>query len=345
MPDVKYCYRCGRRVSPEHTDCWYCGTTLHRTIRPERRCPYCDEIVRERAIKCANCGEFLDQPVEVEKEKAARAKAESAPPPGPRVEPRRDRTIEASARPDPGRAIEQKSRLKLEAPTRFREEEKVEGDAGDTAESPEVPESVLKGRTKPKDLIRVERDKRDMATVEVEVESAPPPARRTRTVDVALPPDAVQGGEIAPGLFARIKRLFAGNPPPPPPRMDVRERSRYRICAICGTEILSTDNYCFHCGQKYAREQFRFSTRVHAPLNFGLYAVAAICLVPHLLYFVVPAKSPGWLLLLSGVATAGVLGYSATNSIDRRNRAVSWILLLVAMGIIAVPLLLEYGPE
>lgn len=345
MAEVKYCYRCGRRVSPGHTDCWYCGTTLHRTIRPERRCPYCDEVVRERAIKCANCGEFLDQPVEVEKEKAARPRAEPASPPPPKASPRRDRTLEVSARPDPRRAIEQKSRLKLEAPTRFREGPGRDPDAGATAESPEVPESVLKGRAKPKDLIRVERAEREMATIEVEVEPAKPPARRDGKVEVAVPPDAVEAGEIAPGLFARIKHLFAGSPPPPPPRMDVRERSRFRICAICGTEILATDNYCFHCGQKYAREHFRFSTQVHAPLNFGLYAVAAICLIPHLLYFVVPAKSPAWLLLLSGIGAAGVLGYSATNSIDRRNRVVSWIFLLVALGIVAVPLLLEYGPR
>lgn len=345
MAEVKYCYRCGRRVSPEHTDCWYCGATLHRTIRPERRCPYCDEVVRAKAIKCANCGEFLDQPLEVEKETAGRKRGEPEKPAAPEAGPRRDRTVEVSARPEPGRAIEQKTRLKLEAPTRFRQGKGGETDAGATAESPEVPESVLKGRAKPKDLIRVERGERDMATVEVEVEPAEPPARRAGKTEVAIPPEAAERGEPPQGLLARIKQLFVGAPPPPPPRMEVKERSRYRICAICGTEILSTDNYCFHCGQKYAREHFRFSTRIHAPLRLGVYAVAAVCLIPHLLYFLVPTKAPAWLLLISGIAAVGVLGYSATNSIDRRNRVISWLYLVVAMGIIAVPLLLEYGPE
>lgn len=351
MPHVRYCYRCGRRVSPDQPDCWYCGTTVRRTLRPERRCPYCDEVVRERAIKCANCGEFLDQPASVEKEPRPReSRAEREAPPARPPRPREDRTIKTIDQGrtiDPARAIEQKTRLKLEAPTRFREPARDrDPDAAATAESPSIPESILKGRAKPKDLIPLSRRDRELAVVDVEVEAAPPPARREAPRDLAVAADVRgTGGLRRRGLFDRLKDLLGAAPPPPPPRMEVRENSPYRICAICQTEILATDNYCFHCGQKYAARPFRFAGDVRAPLNFGVYALAAVCMIPHLLYYLVADKPPAWLLLLSGIAAVGLLGYSAANSIDRRNRTVSWLLLLAAFAIMAGPLLLEYNPR
>ncbi len=343
MAHVKYCYRCGRRASPDQPDCWYCGTTVRRTLRPERRCPYCDEVVRDKAIKCANCGEFLDQTVDVERESHGRKRAA----PGERVpvarKPREDRTVQVSRDPE-RRAIEQKTRLKLEAPTRFRSGENRDPDAAATAESPEVPESILKGRAKPKDLIRVERKERELATVEVEVEPAGAPALRKSSPSPAIPAE-VRGDGAIEGFFPRLKALFFGSAPPPAPHLEVQGNTRFRDCAICGTEILTSDNYCYSCGQKYARQNFRFSTQVHAPLNFAAFAVAGICLIPYLLYFLVPSKSPDWLLLISGIGAMGVLGYSATNSLDRRNRVVSWLLLIAALALISIPLFLEYGPE
>jgi hypothetical protein len=339
LAHVRYCYRCGRRASPDQPDCWYCGTTVRRTLRAERRCPYCDEVVREKAIKCANCGEFLDQAVDVERERTGRKRTASDERIPVTRKPREDRTVQVSR--EPARpAIEQKTRLKLEAPTRFRSGANRDPEAAATAESPEIPESVLKGRAKPKDLIRVERKEREIATVEVEVEPAGAPALR----DAASVP-STRAEVRDDGFLSRLRDLFFGSPPAPQPQLEVRATARFRNCAICGTEILVTDNYCFHCGQKYARQDFRFSPQTRAPLNFAAYAMAGVGLIPHLLYFLVPGKSPAWLLLVSAMGVVGILGYSATNSFDRRNRAVSWFLLLASMAVMAVPLVLEYGPE
>jgi hypothetical protein len=158
MADVKYCYRCGRRISKEQPDCWYCGTSVHRTIRPERRCPFCDEVVREKAIKCANCGEFLESPLEVEREPAA-AEGPAPAPSGPpharvaRVDP--PAGTAGAIGEEPRRRLEHVTRPKLEAPTRFRD-----------------------GRPRPtgsRELIRIDPGEREPATVEVVVEPAHPP--------------------------------------------------------------------------------------------------------------------------------------------------------------------------
>lgn len=348
MPHVRYCYRCGRRVSPDQPDCWYCGTSVRRTIRPERRCPYCDEVVRERAKKCASCGEFLDDAVGVEKEGRPRERSvQRQRPPASTPQRREDRTIgtiEGGRTVDPGRAIEQKTRLKLEAPTRFRQEAKDrDPDSAATAESPTIPESILKGRANSRDLVPISRGDRDVATVEVEIERPAPPARRDADRGIAIPVEVRdEEGLRRRGFFDRLRRMFAA-PPPPPPRMEVHENSPYRVCGVCRTEIFANDNYCFHCGQKYATRAFRFASDVHAPLNFGVFAVAAVLLVPHVLYYLVANKPPAWMLLLSGIGAVGVLGYSATNSIDRRNRTVSWILLFAALTLMAIPLGLEFG--
>jgi hypothetical protein len=33
--------------------------------------------------------------------------------------------------------------------------------------------------------------------------------------------------------------------------IDVKPEERYRACVKCGTEILSSDNFCYHCGSQY----------------------------------------------------------------------------------------------
>ena len=66
-PSVNYCYRCGRRVAARSESCYYCGSETGRTIRPPRRCPFCDMQIRSKAVKCPHCGEFLDGRREAER--------------------------------------------------------------------------------------------------------------------------------------------------------------------------------------------------------------------------------------------------------------------------------------
>jgi hypothetical protein len=326
MADVKYCYRCGRRVSKEQPDCWYCGTSVHRTIRAERRCPYCDEVVREKAIKCASCGEFFEAPLEVERERPAGAVGGGSQTKGGRAgEGHTKPKVEAAGalEHEARRAIGHKTRPKLEAPTRFREAKGGE-----------------------RDLIRGDPKEREAATVEIVIEPAGPPARvesAERTITIAG--DEGRGAQGEGGWFGRWRGRGGEAATAGGPRIEVRERSPYRICAICQTEIFASDNYCFHCGQKYAPRAFRFETRTYGPLNLGAYALAGALLIPNLLYYLVENKPAGWLLIGSALASGGVLLNTALRSDDRRNRIVSSVLLAIALAVAAVPLFLTYGPN
>lgn len=58
-PVAKYCYRCGRGLDKGADRCLFCGAPA-RVTEKVRRCPFCDQLIREQAIKCQHCGEFLD---------------------------------------------------------------------------------------------------------------------------------------------------------------------------------------------------------------------------------------------------------------------------------------------
>ncbi len=56
---VKFCRHCGRIVPIDAVECPYCGKN---TLKPvgRKECPFCGEPIREKAVKCKHCGEFLD---------------------------------------------------------------------------------------------------------------------------------------------------------------------------------------------------------------------------------------------------------------------------------------------
>ena len=76
-PSVNYCYRCGKRLGDQRMKCYYCGAPGIREIRPPRRCPFCDLPVRRKAVKCPNCGEFLDERARTKEAVEAEARAQT----------------------------------------------------------------------------------------------------------------------------------------------------------------------------------------------------------------------------------------------------------------------------
>ncbi len=56
---MKFCRHCGRTIDQESVDCPYCGRNTIREVG-RSQCPFCREPVRQGAIKCKHCGEFLD---------------------------------------------------------------------------------------------------------------------------------------------------------------------------------------------------------------------------------------------------------------------------------------------
>lgn len=62
----KYCRYCGRIIPMDSVNCTYCDRNTIRTPG-EKECPICREPIRQKAIKCKHCGEFLDgRPPEVQ---------------------------------------------------------------------------------------------------------------------------------------------------------------------------------------------------------------------------------------------------------------------------------------
>ena len=62
---LEKCYKCGAENKTTHKFCNKCGTDLKaKTI-----CPYCKSSIPIAALKCANCGEWVNEKKEMEIER------------------------------------------------------------------------------------------------------------------------------------------------------------------------------------------------------------------------------------------------------------------------------------
>ncbi len=105
----------------------------------------------------------------------------------------------------------------------------------------------------------------------------------------ANPPVAPQplGGLIPPAMIEWLKqlltKLFRKPEPEEPLTLSARsEEDNYRTCMMCQTEILTADNYCFHCGQQYAQKTFSWGSgtkkrKVEGKSNFFIYMMVVAC--------------------------------------------------------------------
>jgi hypothetical protein len=295
QPEVHFCFKCGRRVDPSRTSCWYCGSTTRRTIRPPKKCSFCGSMIPSDAIKCRHCGEFLDG-----------RKAEAPPPPPTQIVYIVDRRLlqtTADRRLLPGEPIPREVALRLSGPTlRAIEQNRPELLDDPMVQALPAPESSAGGTggkvldiggdvvARPGGEMIVGGRKRPAkeSAPEREDSSEALPARRQAEAPSRLEETPQQAGRGRGGLLMRmlggIGRFLLRTAPGARPRpeagpIDVEPEERYRNCGKCGTEILASDNYCFHCGMQYhqskidLKEEIRIERRVD---NTGIYVLALI---------------------------------------------------------------------
>jgi len=276
--EANFCFRCGRHIGRQALKCWYCAAPTRREIRPPRRCPFCDEPIRPKAIKCHNCGEYLDG--------RDRPAAVSGAAPTP------DLVVEHEIAPEPSRpALPGRERLRLEAPSvrelpasasRLVGPQSLKAlppaETSDSSASvPAVSASRALIPTGKRGSDEPPAGDRELAVVESSGAPAPPEVRPSDLLPAVV--GAVRSGVEAVARVVRERRA-------PAARRETEitvetEEDRYRLCPVCGTEMLKLDGYCFHCGQRNA-EGLAIVPTVRQKSNVSIYALVILLLLVHL---------------------------------------------------------------
>jgi predicted nucleic acid-binding Zn ribbon protein len=278
---VFYCYRCGNRVKRAEGNCWYCGAPNRRSVRPPRHCPFCGLEITQKAVKCPHCAEFLDgraRPAQVvpsgppqhitfvidkaviQADKPLMLEGGGRIPPG-LANLLSDQTVRAIQSNQPG-LIDQEGVRALPMPRAAAQaaaslpeaiEQETEpanalpapgkGPAAGEGKAP-FPASVRRGGT---DLVRPE------STAPVVSSGKERALSLAKAGGTAL---AKAGGSALAKLTDRLMGAMESPTAPPPTAvptaeagpLDAEEVQLYRICTVCGNEVLADDNYCFHCG-------------------------------------------------------------------------------------------------
>lgn len=249
--EVLYCFRCGKHVKRDVGKCWYCSAPTRRTIRPPRRCPFCDEEIGPKAIKCPHCGEFLDgrpserslggtqqifflidkaiiqgnQPImlqggaAVPAEVAQRLSAQS---------------LQAIQSNNPG-LLDQPGIKALPQPAAaFIEATPTTAGVGD-----------------PPSQAPVDVDSHHLIPSSGNVPAIPAQAKESRSEERSLTVFQTAGRSLVRAGGYAIGRLLGTGSKRDRPEIQegvIGEESQYAECPSCHTELLASDNYCFHCG-------------------------------------------------------------------------------------------------
>lgn len=312
--DLLYCFRCGRRLvkSQLQNRCMYCSAATQRVIRPPKRCRFCDEPVRHKAIKCHHCGEFIDGRDHVDP--AAKAGGPTFVieqaiiqnnPQGMQIEAGPGRALDAPAATD--RALDPPP-AEQAAPQALPEPQCALPAPGSAQDRSTAGAQQDAGRDAIRDTPGDAPDDSSVISVDAEAVGAetlpsgsgtPAPAVRPEAAedddDALLPVPALrdaapaiarQSGKAvaaAAGLMRRVidkRRDTSGNAITAIDVEDESEEDRYRICAVCQTEILADDSFCYHCGQKYFSSDWEPRAKAGAR-NVVLYVLVVLCLVAH----------------------------------------------------------------
>jgi hypothetical protein len=321
--EVHYCYRCGKRVGKDMGKCYYCAAPTRRTIRPSRLCPFCEEPIGHKAVKCSHCGEFLDGRKKDEQQQPQ----QQAPSmtfvidkavfsdgrmqlPGGQGHPQLTTQIGPDGRPLPASA--QQPMFPHQNPQQALPYQGTDSSQWQQAqqqaqqEAPRLPAPQESSRKR-----RSRNEPADSSAQPLAPYTAPPEQQQADWGGNPLAP--YQGGQLAAQgqgnqLAAYVDEQgrplapYTGGANPlaphaPPANLPApfdlspqrakqaveskaAEESKYAVCGVCGTEMLATDSYCFHCGQvqKFASEipDVRIQTmESNAPLHIATIGFAA----------------------------------------------------------------------
>jgi hypothetical protein len=337
---VRFCYQCGRRVDSKRETCWYCGGDVHRTIKPSKPCPYCGTQIPGDAVKCRQCGEFLD----------------GRKPPAAAAAPQQivyvvDRALlqgGADRKLLPGQPVPPEIARRLSGPT----VQAIEHNRPDLIDDPhvralpaphgggdlivDVDSQPIGGDAAQKDARRLlPGATRDLARTGGGSGSTNLPARREDT------PQAVGGfvagllGGALTGLARFLVRTAPGRSKPQPDEVEVRTEERIRICEQCQTEILTTDSFCYHCGMQF-HEGVSLAGKKLAiyPSNAGLFFTIAL-LAGALVWagMVPPAFGGSWLRPLLGGLGVVLCGVAFMRRRTMVSQFVSLALTVVVLGV------------
>ena len=330
--EILYCWRCGKHVKRGPGKCWYCNAATIRTIRPPRHCPFCEQVIPAKAIKCHHCGEFLD----------GRARPE-------------DVALELEASRIQQEQQLQQQQLQHQQPQQitFVIDKAVIGSDQPLMLSggQQLPPDV-QGRLTQQTARAIASNSPDLIdqpgiqalpAPETATPAAPPqpPAALPPAQDVAgsTPPAALPGpgveipaagaGPASPaapvtppgGQFPVVPSATEGQAPvrasqpgggalvpasenhpvvpyqETPPKKTARKRkvkrkikktkveSRYAVCKVCLTEVLASDNYCFHCGTVLRHEAAgkRRKESIYYPSNAAYYGLSLFLMALYVL--------------------------------------------------------------
>ena len=294
MNEVLYCYQCGKHVKRDGEKCWYCSAPTRRTIRPPRHCPFCDEVIGFKAIKCPHCGEFLDEnkrPVVqqppnqiiyvidkavIQGEQPLTLSGGSPVPPN--VARRLShQTLKAIRTNDP-RLIDQTGVRALPAPEyaiSAADDDRIidiTPSQGTGSRAVSEQRQLVKAKTKPSSI----EEKQNKLIRRGETNDVVPVEEQTLAGAITRVIFKTTGTAIAKmGQFAYD--ALTEKPPKKETAKPPTEEDRYRICKLCATETLATDNYCFHCGvlmtERAASQKVEFY-EPGGPSSAGLFFVS-----------------------------------------------------------------------
>ena len=270
--EVRFCYRCGKRVGKNLLNCWYCSSPTMRVIRPPRNCPYCQSRIPTKAIKCAHCGEFVDgraQPAAPQHftlniDKAVIGPGGLQPMSGPQGQPQPYNPQQFYAPPpeDPSRTLDGQGRQQLPP-------------GGSELLLPDQGTGGMPLAPKPRQMLPGtggDASGSSLAPYQGQQPLGQPAPGGADFLALSRRPDS-SAGKMVPHVSGATVRGSSM-------RADA-EDDRYAVCPVCQTEILNSDSFCFYCGQVHTASTEKPARPagggvIHGESNTYIYALSLV---------------------------------------------------------------------